>query len=65
MIPDADAEAEVVQTEGEIDVKKGRWGIFRFTHVKRAKYGGYEVSCPYHRLSDKSGCVRTLYFADG
>ena len=33
MIPDADADAE---TEGEIDLRKGRWGRFRFTDVKRA-----------------------------
>ena len=40
------------------------WGVFRFTRTKGSKYGGYQVSCPYHNLSSitKSGCKRRMAF---
>jgi hypothetical protein len=39
------------------------WGAFRITarnvgQCGAGRYGGYQATCPFHKLSDKSGCKR-------
>ena len=41
------------------------WGVFRFTAIppgRRAKFGAYQASCPFHKLNAKTGCVKTNNF---
>ena len=40
-----------------------QWGLFRFTWSnpeKRPPHGQWHVKCPFHRLSQKTGCTRAL-----
>jgi len=37
-------------------LRRGNWGVFRFTPTWRSTHGGFEVDCPFHRKSKKSGC---------
>ena len=39
------------------------WGPFRFTFTgphKRPPHGQWQANCPYHRLSERTGCTRAM-----
>ena len=58
-LPDvAAADADAVDTEIRLR-KMAKWGVFTVTACKAGKgcpYGGYQASCPFHRLGPSSGC---------
>ena len=45
----------------EFELKRGAWGAFTISVKKVEKgrpYGGYQASCIYHKLNDKTGCKK-------
>ena len=40
------------------------WGPFRFTYASRAPHGAWQVTCPYHKLSSKTRCTRSMKLGD-
>ena len=48
--------------EGDI-LLRGKWGVFSFTPRaagKQCKFGGWQARCPFHKLSDQSGCKKFI-----
>ena len=45
----------------------GQWGCFRFSlkQPKARSHGGYEVTCPWHRLSPKTLCKKFVALEGG
>eukprot|EP00971_Amphidinium_carterae_P341652 6480569-Amphidinium_carterae.1 len=48
----------------DLVMTSSRWGQFRITPKKKqGLYIGYQASCPYHALNDKTGCKKTVGFS--
>ena len=44
----------------DFKLKKGSFGIFKLTpKPKASQFGDYQISCPFHRRSCKTGCKKT------
>ena len=67
---DRDASAAIVekkpskkQSVAETHPDSFDWGPFRFTFTgpdKRPPHGQWQAHCPFHRLSDRTGCTRAM-----
>ena len=58
-----DTRKRVAAADREIHPDSFQWGPFRFTFTtaeKRPPHGQYQAHCPFHRLSDKTGCTRAM-----
>ena len=53
-----------VEDELDLVLRSTKWGVFRITAKKQLnRYVGFQARCPYHSLSQRSGCKKVVGFS--